>query len=623
MNIALDQLRNDSQQLIDELQQQNELTAELQSTLSRSCRSIKRSLTRFDSKLVLMATIGSVKSGKSTLTNCLTRRQLCATKLGIETTKLPLIILASDDGTERIELYSPMASKSLNEQELFELVIDHLRGIASEEFEQKIAIDRRPLSQNNLDAWALGQTAANCAAIYLVEPDAKILQAGFGIIDMPGMDGLSSNWQDEKLHSWMNQNADYFMLVQSSFAALTPDTRSYIKEAMERSPRPIRIVQNRIEAQYWLGSEQQHEQQDIQQLNTQKQLGDFLHKIIPGSWVNAGLAWWKQENKYAALSHSEYQSNLAACESAILNDLRNPEHTLRLNSMDYLHKSLEDCDDNLKTAQRHAEDHISFIHQISNDVQRLLDSAQLRDAIESCNLHEGRMRCKYLSDEVKEKLNRRLDDILNLEIDGYFPAEWIGKKLSGEQLNSILGRVEIELAELASQQESAILSPDKICELTDLERSKITSCADILKRRDAKDIEQDYSKAVLQAWQHIPLESSPIRLGNLKESRMLGLMERMYSYNETSADWRIEGRQAIAERLKDWSKLVLEQLESFINKRINAMKDCLQLELSRYQESEQLGRSQKLAEQDIAHVKAIRAKLAPILHAARQFSAIK
>ena len=117
---------------------------ELNSLLSRSSREIRRSLARFDSKLLLMATIGSVKSGKSTLTNCLTRRNLCATKLGLETTRLPMIILASDDGTERMELFSPLAADTLGEQELFELVIDYLRHVAPPEFHEKIAaISRR------------------------------------------------------------------------------------------------------------------------------------------------------------------------------------------------------------------------------------------------------------------------------------------------------------------------------------------------------------------------------------------------------------------------------------------------------------------------------------------------
>lgn len=205
--------------------------------LERCCKEIRRSLSRFDSHLLLMATIGSVKSGKSTLTNCLARWALCATRLGPETTRMPMIISASDDGTERTELFSPLSVDALSEQGFFELVIDYRRHVAPPEFHEKVSVERRNLSQTNSDAWAQGHTNAGCAAIFLAEPGACLLNAGIGTIDMPGMDGLTSNWHDEALHGRMNENAEYFLPVQSSFAALTPDTRDYLRAAMERSQR--------------------------------------------------------------------------------------------------------------------------------------------------------------------------------------------------------------------------------------------------------------------------------------------------------------------------------------------------------------------------------------------------
>ncbi len=115
-------LCRDARSYAEKLDAQPQGSPDLRAQLTRGSREIRRSLARFDSKLLLMATIGSVKSGKSTLTNCLSRRNLCATKLGLETTRLPMIILASDDGTERMELFSPLAADSLSEQELFELL---------------------------------------------------------------------------------------------------------------------------------------------------------------------------------------------------------------------------------------------------------------------------------------------------------------------------------------------------------------------------------------------------------------------------------------------------------------------------------------------------------------------
>ena len=201
---TIEQVIEDSHQLTEHLQRIYQASPELSACTSQCAKDIQRSLRRFDSRLLLMATIGSVKSGKSTLTNCLSKRELCKTTLGIETTKLPLILLASQDGTERMELFYSKATGQLKEEELFEQVIDYLKSIPADDFDEKISIERCPLNEEHLNRWAKGETSASCAAIFLMEEKSPLLKAGYGIIDMPGMDGLGSNWQEEKLHTWMN-----------------------------------------------------------------------------------------------------------------------------------------------------------------------------------------------------------------------------------------------------------------------------------------------------------------------------------------------------------------------------------------------------------------------------------
>lgn len=631
MDEQLNALCEEARGYADKIEGVREASPELRAVLTRGSKEVRRSLARFESKLLLMATIGSVKSGKSTLTNCLTRRNLCATKLGVETTRLPMIILASDDGTERMELFSPLAADSLSEQDLFELVIDYLRHIAPPEFHEKISVDRRNITQANLDAWAQGHTSAGCAAIFLVEPSARLLQAGIGIIDMPGMDGLTSNWHDEELHEWMNENADYFLLVQSSFAALTPDTRDYLRAAMERSQRPIRVVQNRIEAQFWLSPADQEQQQQVQQVTTQKQLGDFIRKVIPGSWVNAGLAWWQLDLRChekglppdSADTPSRRDSNLDTLEEEVLADLSHPEITLRRNSADYLLKTLEGLDLRLKNFSAQSRSHISHVHEIQASVHRLMDAARLRESIESSNLHEGRLRCGYLADQARQTLNTRLDAILDLAVDGYFPPDWMTHDMLAQPLNRIRAKAENDLGDLAAEQETHVLSPAKICELTELEKEKIAQCADILKRRSAAEIEKDYVKAVLNAWEHVPLDCSPIPLGALRETTFLGMINRSCSYNKTVPEWRRVGRENIAARLEAWKKKVGEALDRFVSSRIAALETCLLAELEGFEQSEQIGRSIATAQADIEMVNTLRKSLAPTLLTARRLKALQ
>lgn len=628
MDKQLDIICREAGEFAVKLDSLGKASPELRALTSRGAREIRRSLARFRSSLLLMATIGSVKSGKSTLTNCLAHRNLCATRLGIETTTLPMVILASDDGTERMELFSPLAVGALSEQELFEMVIDYLRHVAPEDFDEKVAIERRNLSQANLDAWAQGHTSAGCAAIFLVEPEARLLQAGVGIVDMPGMDGLTSNWHDEKLHEWMNENADYFLLVQSSFAALTPDTRDFLRTAMERSNRPIRVVQNRIEAQHWLSAEEQVQQQERQQINTQKQLGEFIRKVIPGSWVNAGLAWWQQDNKFRPAPAQSpdlptRESNLAALESEILADLRNPAATLERNSADYLLKTLESIDARLKEFVQTSQNHISHIHDIQAAVHKLMDAARLREAVESNNLHEGRIRCGYLADQARQTLNTRLDAILDLSMDGYFPEDWMDNKLPAQELNRIRTKVENDLGDLLAEQETHILSPARICELTELEEEKIQACADTLQRRSVEDIRKDYIKAVLKAWEHVPLDCSPVSLGELKETAFMGMVNRACAYNETTPLWRRAGRETVAARMELWKRKVGEALDMFISRRVSALRNIFARELEAFERSEQTGRSILAAEQDIELCHSIRKMLAPTLLQARRLRAVQ
>lgn len=623
-------MRQETQQFAGKLEGQPLASPELRALLTRGGREIRRSLARFDSKLLLMATIGSVKSGKSTLTNCLTRRNLCATKLGVETTRLPMIILASDDGTERMELFSPRAADALGEQELFELVIDYLRHVAPPEFDEKISIDRRNINQENLDAWAQGHTSASCAAIFLVEPEARLLQAGVGIIDMPGMDGLTSNWHDEELHEWMNENADYFLLVQSSFAALTPDTRDYLRAAMERSQRPIRVVQNRIEAQFWLSPAEQEAQQEHQQLTTQKQLSDFIRKVVPGSWVNAGLARWQQEHAGSepaapdsADTPSQRESHLAALENEVLVDMSHPQLMLRRNSMDYMLKILEGFDGRLKDFALESHNHISHVHEVQAAIHRLMDAARLREAIESNNLHDGRLRCGYLADQARQTLSARLDAILDMTVSGYFPDDWVRHDILAVELNRMRAKVESDLGELAEEQETHVLSPAKICELTELEKEKIAECARILGRRSAEDIAKDYVKAILNVWEHVPLDCSPLPLGELKETALLGMINRSCGYNKTAPEWRRTGRENITARLEAWKKKVGEAMDMFISRRIHALEECLDNELRAYEQSEQTGRTTAAAESDIEIANGLRKALAPVLLSVRRVKAMQ
>ena len=252
-----------------------------------------------------------------------------------------------------------------------------------------------------------------------------------------------------------------------------------------------------------------------------------------------------------------------------------------------------------------------------------MDAARLREAVESNNMHEGRIRCGYLADQAKQELNKRLDAILDLGVDGYFPADWMANNMPAQELNRIRTKVENDLGDLLAEQETHILAPAKICELTELEQEKLQACADTLQRRSVEEIRQDYIKAVLNAWTDVELDCSPVKLGELKETAFMGMVNRSCSYNDTTPQWRRAGRADIAERMETWKRKVGEALDMFISRRVNALENCLRNELAAYEASEQTGRSIAAAEQDIELCHGIRKLLAPTLQEARRLKAIQ
>ena len=195
--------------------------------------------------------------------------------------------------------------------------------------------------------------------------------------------------------------------------------------------------------------------------------------------------------------------------------------------------------------------------------------------------------------------------------------------MQAQELNRIRAKVESDLGDLAAEQETHVLTPAKICELTALEKEKIAECARVLGRRSAQDIERDYVKAVLNVWEHVPLDCSPLPLGALKETALLGMINRSCSYNKTAPEWRRTGRENIAARLDAWKKKVGEALDMFISRRIKALEECLATELRAWEQAEQTGRTTAAAESDIELSNGLRKALAPVLLAARRLKAIQ
>ncbi len=331
-------------------------------------RRLARSRKEFASKLFILLVFGPLKSGKSTLVNCLVRSEVSPTALGISATKRPCIILGANGAPDSAEQYFATQRDPGTRLEAFESVIDHLRGLDEPGSLARLvevkgldcAEVHEALSREQRD----GAREPLITALRVAEKsEERFLDEGVAVIDSPGLDDPANRRQthEKTAVDWAVANADLCVLVHSSLAAPGADMLRFVAEIVAKdSAPPLVILQNRFDARLWRKADVVAAENDKQQQDTREQvtkaLGGASQKVFKEFHANLGLAS-DRRFRHAEVDRERQRSlglqdTLDEVQEAILGLVKdNREPLKRANCVNRLKEFLKPSGDGLKVLE--------------------------------------------------------------------------------------------------------------------------------------------------------------------------------------------------------------------------------------------------------------------------------
>lgn len=376
-------------------------TGPLEPVIQEAFRGVVRRLVRsrkeFASKLFILMVFGPLKSGKSTLVNCLVRSEVSPTALGISTTKRPCIILGANGAPDSAEQFFATKRDPNTRLEAFESVIDHLRGL------DEPASLTHLVEVKGLD-WAAVHEALRreqrdgareplITALRVAEKcEERFLDEGVAVIDSPGLDDPVNLENHEKTAvEWAVANADLCILVHSSLAAPGAEMLKFVAETLAKdSAPPLVILQNRFDARLWRKAEVVAVENDKQQQDTREKVAAALdgasQKVVFKEFhANLGLAsdrrFRHDEMDKERQRNLGLQDMLDEVQDAILGLVKNNREPLkRANCVNRLKEFLKPGGDGLKVLEdcKQAAQAIKEQHEIAmTDLAGLVSQAQV------------------------------------------------------------------------------------------------------------------------------------------------------------------------------------------------------------------------------------------------------
>lgn len=293
MKNDIEAIREELSELINFYEDKNLQSLSYNKCFKKTVDMLDRAKREFDASLFFILMFGPLKAGKSTLTNLLAREYVSPTGFGIETTLRPSLIMKSRTKEYTIDIYEIVDVKD-NKEELFNLVMDVLRGIM--EFQliksriRKVTI---PLTQQNVEKQLIQYLDSEPLVTVLNVPGGDLITEHIALIDMPGLDGIKSNWEDSVVHKWILKRADFLIFIQSSMAALNKATFDFLQDAYLGSKKPpLWLVQNIIDAKYWRSEEDRRSDNDAQRRNAKEYISSLLgiSEDLRSTAINLGKA---------------------------------------------------------------------------------------------------------------------------------------------------------------------------------------------------------------------------------------------------------------------------------------------------------------------------------------------
>ena len=324
INYESDSLVNDLSSLTALLDEENRLK------IQQEINSLERIKEEMIRGLYFVTVQGSLKTGKSTLTNLLVGNKIAITQAGVDTTKTPYVITKSPDDEARIVVYE-LIKNPKNENEIksvVESIIDDVKGIKLKSNPYSKFFRRREIDFNekNIRKYTVEEAHSKALFINIQLPKPKglkewILDHDIAILDTPGIEGQKAQ-KSQTVIDEIKKRTNMLIAMQSTVTPINKEEVNTLKE-YENEGVEMRLMYNQFELKPWaneydrkkfLEEEEKALQKGKEILRSEFELEDVVDYKVNLAKVDDYL---RDKKSYESLK-PEYDSFMEWVESLII-----------------------------------------------------------------------------------------------------------------------------------------------------------------------------------------------------------------------------------------------------------------------------------------------------------------
>ena len=209
---------------------------------------------------------GSLKTGKSTLINILSREEVAITKSGIDTTKAPYIVTKSPDNENKIIEYYLIGNLLKDEQtDIIDNIINDIKGISVDDKrfkKRKRNFNKETIKKFTVDGDLTNETLLINIQINPKDEKSILNQQDIAILDTPGIDGENALKEYDAI-SKIIKRSNILIVLQSSITPFNVKQKSALKE-YKTTISEVRLIHNKFELKNWAHKE------DIEEFETEQ-----------------------------------------------------------------------------------------------------------------------------------------------------------------------------------------------------------------------------------------------------------------------------------------------------------------------------------------------------------------
>ena len=204
---------------------------------------------------------GSLKTGKSTLTNLFIKDDVAITKSGQDTTKTPYVITRANDNESKVIIYylsKNIKGNKYNQESILknilEAIMDDIKGLKFENpyksyFNKKIEpLDRRKIYQYTVEK-SIEEAIFINIQIAKKDDENNLLDNEIAILDTPGIEGLKAK-RHQKIIEEVKKRTNMLVVMQSTVTPINSNELEELKEYLNEEAE-IRLLHNKFELKPW------------------------------------------------------------------------------------------------------------------------------------------------------------------------------------------------------------------------------------------------------------------------------------------------------------------------------------------------------------------------------------